>query len=222
MNGRFDKRALAGCIVMGGLALAAVVLHIESNALSELWPFHHEDVSVADDTQNPPPSTNDAPPAVAVHDDTSDADIAFVLQSVSDDLQRNDLTAAKVLLDEVLAVHSDLPQALALKQELRARELRAAQTTTVVAAADAGNTQPSVATETRETETRATDRTQEKAVRSRQVASHGTSHAKSQHAQRKHTAIVSNGRPKTRAEVIAELKRARVNGTMPNFGGRQR
>nr|WP_241018261.1 DUF4148 domain-containing protein [Paraburkholderia sp. Tr-20389] len=202
---------------MGGLALGAVVLHIESNALSDLWPFHHDDVSATDDPQNAPPPVNDVPSVVASRDDTSDADIAFVLQSVSDNLQRNDLTAAKVLLDEVLAVHSDLPQALALQQELRARELKAAHTTMLAAVADNVNTQPSVAGETG-----GTDRTQERTARTRQVASHGTSHVKSLRGQRKHMAVVSNGRPKTRAEVVAELRRARVNGTMPNFGGRQR
>ncbi|MEM5339591.1 DUF4148 domain-containing protein [Paraburkholderia azotifigens] len=225
MNGRFDKRALAGCIVMGGLALAAVVLHIESNALSDLWPFHHDDVSITDDPQNAPSPINDVP-SVAVHDDTSDADIAFVLQAVSDNLQRNDLTAAKVLLDEVLAVHSDLPQALALQQELRVREARAAHAAPPLAVAANDNTRPPAAMETRETEARAAAGKQERTVRSRQVASHGTNHVKSRGAssvaQRKHMAVVSNGRPKTRAEVVAELKRARANGTVPNFGGRHR
>lgn len=232
MNGRFDKRALAGCIVMGGLALAAVVLHIESNALSDLWPFHHEDVSMTDDPQNAPPPLNDAPP-VAARDDTSDADIAFVLQAVTDNLQRNDLTTAKVLLDEVLAVHSDLPQALALQQELRVREARAAHAKppVMVATSDNARLPASIpasnpaSIETRETETRSTASQQDRSVRSRQVASHGTGHGKSHRAlgaaQRKHTAA-ANGRPKTRAEVVAELRRARANGTMPNFGGRQR
>ncbi|CAD6529936.1 DUF4148 domain-containing protein [Paraburkholderia sabiae] len=224
MNGRFDKRALAGCIVMGGLALAAVVLHIESNALSDLWPFHHEDVSMTDDPQNAPPPLNDAPP-VAARDDTSDADIAFVLQAVTDNLQRNDLTTAKVLLDEVLAVHSDLPQALALQQELRVREARAAHAKPPVMVATSDNARLPAPIETRETETRSTASQQDRSVRSRQVASHGTEHGKSHRAlgaaQRKHTAA-ANGRPKTRAEVVAELRRARANGTMPNFGGRQR
>jgi hypothetical protein len=225
MNGRLDKKALVGCIVMGGLALAAVVLHVEPNALPDLWPFHHDEVSVTGDTKNVPrPIANT--PTVAARDDTSDADIAFVLQAVSDDLQRNDLTAAKVLLDEVLAVHSDLPRALALQQELRSRELKAAHATAPAPVAASDSVLPPVAMETRETKVRAPGRKHEGSVRSKQVASHGATHVKSGRpsgvAQNKHPVTVSKGRPKTRAEVVAELKRARANGAVPNYGGRHR
>jgi hypothetical protein len=228
MNGRFDKKALVGCFVMGGLALGAVVLHVESNSLSDLWPFHHDDVSMTADPQNEPPPIDNTP-TVASRDDTSDADIAFVLQAVKDNLQRNDLTAAKVLLDEVLSVHSDDPHALALQQELHAREAKAAALATAAARTNTNsNAQSSVAmstNETRETKSRATVRKQGNTARSKQVALRGSNHGKSRRpdsaSQRKHT-VASNGRPKTRAEVKAELKRARANGTMPNFGGRQR
>jgi hypothetical protein len=213
VNGRFDKRALAGCIVMVGLALAAVVLHIES---IDIWPFHHDDMSMTDYTQNAPPAS-DVPPVAAL-DDTSDADIAYVLQAISDNLQRNDLTAAKVLLDEVLAVHKDLPQALALQQELRARELKADRADRAMATATVETTGSARISNA------SGSHNHERTVAHRPLTSTGRHHVDSREpgniAQRNHPVTVSNGRPKTRAEVVAELKRARANGTMPNFGGR--
>lgn len=227
MNGRFDKKALAGCIVMGGLALAAVVVQIGSG---DIWPFHRDDTTATDSA--PVASSNSTKPPATALDDTSDADIAYVLQAISDNLQRNDLTAAKVLLDEVLAVHADLPQALALQQELRMREAKTkaatAKANQLAATRDAPDTvaQHAVETPARTSHSSATKemredmrepaRKHERTIRNSHVNTRGPVSV----AQRNHTASVSNGRPKTRAEVVAELKQARANGTMPNFGGR--
>ncbi len=256
MNGRFDRKAIAGCVVMGGLALAAVALHMESGDSSRPALFQRDDIPTADNPPQAPlvaplvaplatplvtprvtPLANPAgtaPPAIAP-DDTSEADIAYVLQSVHDSLQRNDLTAAKVLLEAVLAVHSDLPQALALQQELRAREAKQARAAAdaIVTASDSPQAAAPAsvnAVQARPAQQNALpvahepDRKHERTARHAKVASSGKTHARSHQAssaaQRDHTVHASAQRPKSRAEVVAELRRARANGSIPNYSNR--
>jgi len=209
---------------MAALGFGAVVLHVERGDLSDIWPFRHDDAAMCDVSP-----IDEAAPLIA-HDDTSDADIAFMLQAVSDNLQRNDLVAAKVLLDAVLDVHKDLPQALALQQELNVREMKArrwaasARTTAMADAESAENT-AAAATKAGLAPDRPADARSDRTVQHKKpLAAADKTHDRPRRtlsAEPRHQmATVGNGRPKTRAEVVAELRRARVDGTMPNFGGR--
>jgi hypothetical protein len=232
--------AVAGCIVMMMLVAVALDLPIDSD-----MPFPAER-PVQDETpaNNQAWRTPDEPVRqLEKSDGTSDADLAFIIQAINDSLQRNDLTVARVLLNEVLAVRRDLPQALALQKELSAREGMAA------AAASADGKVPAVteslhgdvpasrspASASASANVNPTSEPHPQLVRSQshhsvhyrsteddRLASVDRTQPKTHHAgqgARTHTtAHVSNGRPKTRAEVINELKSARAHGSMPRFG----
>ena len=240
MIGRSDAMVVAGCIVMMMLVAVALDVHIDSDVL---FPA---DRPVQDDT----PATSQAwrapdEPARQLEESggTSDADLAFIIRAINDSLQRNDLTVARVLLNEVLTVRKDLPQALALQKELSAREATAA------AAASADGKVPAVAesllddapashspaSASASANVNPTPEPHSQLVRSQShhlvhhrsteddwLASVDRTQPKTHHAgqgARTHTtAHVSNGRPKTRAEVINELKSARAHGSMPRFG----
>jgi hypothetical protein len=55
-------------------------------------------------------------------DGSSDAGVAPTLQAIRNSLERNDLASARLLLNELLALHQDNEQALALQKDLQARE----------------------------------------------------------------------------------------------------
>jgi hypothetical protein len=239
---RPDRMAIAGFVVMAVLVVVAVALPMDSDRLAayrsvyggDEYPRSTSSSSAADE------SARRAELSAATSDGTSDADIAFILQSIRASLHRNDLTSAKVLLSAVLSVRKGLPEALELQKELNMREAREAKTMAPAVAAaavseSAHDASPSPvdeksarAVEPRvqpsslvRTSSESGDRP-EHGTRRERLASADKTSAKTRHAgqtSRHHsTAHVSTGRPKTRAEVVAELKRARTNGSMPRFG----
>ena len=131
MVSRSDRMALLGSLVMGALVAVAIGVHYDSDIPSLTDPAEH-DASSADER---PLNAASAKRQVST-DGTSDADVAYILQSVRDALQRNDLTSARVLLNAVFAVRKDLPEALELKKELDVREARQSSKLAVVSKGD--------------------------------------------------------------------------------------
>ncbi|MBP0589690.1 DUF4148 domain-containing protein [Paraburkholderia sp. LEh10] len=228
MISRSDGMTVAGCAVMCLLVAVAMGLHIDSDDMSANRSWSREDAPDIDRSWR----VQDAPASLHRNTDgISDADIAFILQAIKDSLQRNDLTVARVLLDAVLAIRSDLPQAVALQKDLNAREaaVAAAPTSEVPvslptpAAAeipDRVQEQPApvVRTQSANGSRRASDRSSARA----HPASTGKPHDKTRHAiqvPHYHGPVhVANARPKTRTEVVDELKSARTHGSMPRYG----
>jgi hypothetical protein len=234
--------AIAGFVVMVVLVVVALALPMDSDRLAAYRAVYGDDEnprsasssSVTDESARGPGQF------AAASDGTSDADIAFILQSIRASLHRNDLMSAKVLLDAVLSVRKNLPEALELQKELNVREAREAKAmASVVAAAAVSKStldaspgtvdekanraveppaQPSALVRT---SSEPGDRPEHSTRRERLASADKTS-AKTRHAgqtSRHHsTAHVASGRPKTRAEVVNELKRARANGSMPRYG----
>ncbi|SEJ78675.1 DUF4148 domain-containing protein [Paraburkholderia diazotrophica] len=243
---RPDRMAIAGFVVMVVLIVVALALPMDSDRLAAYRSVYggDENPRSADSSNAEDESVRRSEQLAATSDGTSDADIAFILQSIRASLHRNDLTSAKVLLNAVLSVRTNLPEALELQKELNVREARAAKAmTSVVAAASfsegSHDASPSPVDEKSDramepparpstlvrTSSKSTDRPQYSTRRERPASADKPS-AKTRHAgqtPRHHPAAhVSNGRPKTRAEVVNELKRARANGSIPRFGNPSR
>ncbi|SIT41099.1 conserved exported hypothetical protein [Paraburkholderia piptadeniae] len=238
---RTDRMAIAGFVVMVVLVVVALALPMDSDRLAAYRSVYGDENSrSASSSSDADESARRAELPTAASDGTSDADIAFILQSIRASLHRNDLTSAKVLLNAVLSVRKGLPEALELQRELNVREAREAKAmASIVAApaisdgAHAAPTSPANEKSDRavappaqpsalvRASSESGDRPEQSTRRERLASADKTS-AKTRHAgqtSRHHsTAHVSNGRPKTRAEVVAELKRARTNGSMPRFG----
>jgi hypothetical protein len=112
---------LAGALG-GVLAVVAYVLlpgALETSAL-------HSDNTVT--TAQVPRDRSRTPAATPVAPDDNPASFAQSLQAVHDSLLRNDLASARVLLNAMLAIHENNPEALALRAQLDARESKAQAT----------------------------------------------------------------------------------------------
>ncbi|MPW20895.1 DUF4148 domain-containing protein [Paraburkholderia sp. CNPSo 3157] len=243
---RPDRMAIAGFVVMVVLVVVALALPMDSDRLAAYRAVYggDENPGGASSSSAADESARRTEQFAATSDGTSDADIAFILQSIRASLHRNDLTSAKVLLNAVLSVRKDLPEALELQKELNVREAREAKAMASVVAAPAVNegahdASPSPVDEKSDraaeppaqpsalvrASSESGDRP-EYSTRRERLASADKTSAKTRHAgqtSRHHpTAHVSSGRPKTRAEVVNELKRARANGSIPRFGNPSR
>lgn len=248
MPGRPDRLAFGGFVVMVILVVAALMLPMDSDRLAAYRAVYGDDPRTAQTPDAPDDaalqSTQSAQSAQrATGDGTSDADIAFILQSIRTSLHRDDLASAKVLLDTVLSVRKNLPEALELRKELDVREARDAKAFASLigtpAASDGAHdaspgpgpspvagkmdraveppAQPAVAGQA-SNEPR--DKPEHRSRRERGASADRT-YTRTRHVaqtSRHHpTTHAYYGRPKTRAEVVRELKRARANGTMPRF-----
>lgn len=109
-----NRLLVAGGVLIGALALGALELRFGNRESAAKETDGRFDSALSSAAR---PVTREAP-----LDDSPNAGIARVLQAVHDSLQRGDLASARVLLDAVLAVRKDEPQALLLQQELAARE----------------------------------------------------------------------------------------------------
>jgi len=123
---RSDRMTLLGSLVMGALVAVAIGVHYDSDIPSLTDPADQDAASLNANSSG----------RQAANDGTSDADVAYILQSVRDALQRNDITSARVLLNAVFAVRKDLPEALELKKELDIREARQSSKLAVVSKGD--------------------------------------------------------------------------------------
>ncbi|BCG00190.1 hypothetical protein PPGU19_047580 [Paraburkholderia sp. PGU19] len=108
---------VAGGLLIGALVLATLGLRFGNRESAAKDTDGRVDSALSSAAR---PVTPDAPV-----DDPRNAGIARVLQAVHDSLQRGDLASARVLLDAVLTMRSDEPQALLLQKELAAREAQA-------------------------------------------------------------------------------------------------
>lgn len=169
-----NRFVLAGGLLIGALAIAALGVRLSINGFSG-HSAARDDVSIS----TPP----DAAPTRAVRaqpgpTSTSDAGIAYILQAVHDSLQRNDLASAKVLLDAVLAIRSDEPQALILQKELIKRQEQTRAATAVASAGPAPNAAEPV---------RSTPRATDKAERAHDNSPHATRERPTTAARHGHT-----------------------------------
>lgn len=112
-----NRMFVAGGLLIGALALATLGLRFGNRESAAKDADGRVDSALPSAAR---PVTPDAP-----IEDPRNAGIARVLQAVHDSLQRGDLASAHVLLDAVLTMRSDEPQALLLKKELDAREAQA-------------------------------------------------------------------------------------------------
>ncbi|WP_109480399.1 DUF4148 domain-containing protein [Paraburkholderia sp. C35] len=112
-----NRMFVAGGLLIGTLVLGALGLQF-GNRLSSAKEADARVDSALSSTARPVMPD-------ASSDDRRNAGIARVLQAVHDSLQRGDLASAHLLLDAVLTMRSDEPQALLLKKELAAREEKA-------------------------------------------------------------------------------------------------
>ncbi|HWT39453.1 MAG TPA: hypothetical protein VN289_24435 [Paraburkholderia sp.] len=114
MMSESSRVVVAGGVLIGALTLAALGFPFGNRGSSAKEADGRIDASLASAAR---PVTPDAPA-----DDPHNAGIARVLQAVHDSLQSGDLASARVLLDAVLAMRGNEPQALMLQKELAARE----------------------------------------------------------------------------------------------------
>ncbi|MHB9835803.1 DUF4148 domain-containing protein [Paraburkholderia terrae] len=112
-----NRMFVAGGLLIGALALATLGLRFGNRESAAKETDGRVDSALSSAAR---PVTPDAPA-----DDPRNAGIARVLQAVHDSLQRGDLASAHVLLDAVLTMRSDEPQALLLQKELAVREAQA-------------------------------------------------------------------------------------------------
>ncbi|WP_227245071.1 DUF4148 domain-containing protein [Paraburkholderia caribensis] len=112
-----NRMFVAGGLLIGALVLATLGLRFGNRETAARDTEGRVDSAMSSAAR---PVTPDA-----TLDDPRNAGIARVLQAVHDSLQRGDLASAHVLLDAVLTMRSDEPQALLLKKELAAREAQA-------------------------------------------------------------------------------------------------
>ena len=219
-----NMMAVAGCIVMAALAIAAVGLGTDSDDVLFNVFSGHDNVPVGED-----PSLQRS-----VSDATPDADVQFILQTVSDNLRRNDLTSARVLLNTVLATRKDQPRALELQRELQARESEAERNiATRYASAPLpakGATKNDGVHHVPPTPHRASRHPRDR----KELALNARSASESRAAPRRGAQMSSIASPhdaefrsqdiprgqhqKTRSEVREELKRARADGSIPRYG----
>lgn len=114
MMNESSRMVVAGGVLIGALTLATLGLRFGNRESSAKGADGHIDASLASTAR---PVTPDAS-----SDDPQNAGIARVLQAVHDSLQSGDLASAHVLLDAVLTMRANEPQALMLQKELAARE----------------------------------------------------------------------------------------------------
>lgn len=112
-----NRMFVASGLLIGALVLATLGLRLGNRESAAKDTDGRVDSALSSAAR---PVTPDAPV-----DDPRNAGIARVLQAVHDSLQRGDLASARVLLDAVLTMRSDEPQALLLQKELAAREAQA-------------------------------------------------------------------------------------------------
>ena len=112
-----NRMFVAGGLLIGALALATLGLRFGNRESAAKDTEGRVDSALSSAAR---PVTPDSP-----IDDPRNAGIARVLQAVHDSLQRGDLASAHVLLDAVLTMRSDEPQALLLQKELAVREAQA-------------------------------------------------------------------------------------------------
>ncbi|SKC88895.1 protein of unknown function [Burkholderia sp. CF099] len=112
-----NRMFVAGGLLIGALALATLGLRFGNRESAAKDTDGRVDSAVSSAAR---PVTPDAPV-----DDPRNAGIARVLQAVHDSLQRGDLASAHVLLNAVLTMRNDEPQALLLQMELAVREAQA-------------------------------------------------------------------------------------------------
>jgi hypothetical protein len=165
-----NRFVLAGGLLITALAIAALGVHLSIDGFSGR-ASSRDDVSLSTPPDSSPVRAGRTQP---VPTSTSDAGIAYVLQAVHDSLQRNDLASARVLLDAVLAIRSDEPQALILQKELIARQEQAHAAASVASAAPAPKAAEPV---------RATVRPTGKTERTRDTSTHAA-HSRTQTTQR--------------------------------------
>jgi hypothetical protein len=108
-----NRMFVAGGLLIGALVLATLGLRFGNRE------------TAARDTEGRVDSAMSSAARPVTLDDPRNAGVARALQAVHDSLQRGDLASAHVLLDAVLTMRSDEPQALLLKKELAAREAQA-------------------------------------------------------------------------------------------------
>jgi hypothetical protein len=136
---------VAGGVLIGALTLAALGLRFGNRESAANEADGRIDTSLASAARPITPITPGAPGAPdASVDDPQNAGIARVLQAVHDSLQSGDLASAHLLLDAVLTMRKDEPQALLLQKELSAREAaaRAARQARAAAPGEPGTTRP--------------------------------------------------------------------------------
>ncbi|MEX3971802.1 DUF4148 domain-containing protein [Paraburkholderia caribensis] len=112
-----NRMVVAGGLLIGALVLATLGLRFGNRETAARDTEGRVDSAMSSAAR---PVTPDA-----TLDDPRNAGVARALQAVHDSLQRGDLASAHVLLDAVLTMRSDEPQALLLKKELAAREAQA-------------------------------------------------------------------------------------------------
>jgi hypothetical protein len=118
MMSESNRMFVAGGLLVGALALTALGLRFGNRESSANEANAPVDSAVSSAAR---PVTPDVP----LDDDARNAGIERVLQAVHDSLQRGDLASARVLLDAVLTMRADEPQALLLQKELAVREEQA-------------------------------------------------------------------------------------------------
>ncbi|CAN7734160.1 hypothetical protein LJR267_009208 [Paraburkholderia hospita] len=226
-----NMMAVAGCVVMAGLAIAAVGLHVDSDGgLSNVFSGR-DNVPV---NENPLNTSVPSPPQRSVIDGTSDADVQFILQAISDNLQRNDLTSARVLLDSVLATRKEQSRAHELQKELQARESESKRNAVArYASAPApalGATRNDVSHRIQPTADRAPRHSRNRKEMARNTRSALESRAAParsaqaspvtslQDSDYRYQNVSRDRHSKTRAEVREELRRARADGSISRYG----
>jgi hypothetical protein len=127
MMGESNRMLVAGGLLIGTLALAAAGLQFGNRESSAKEAVGRVDEDVSTAARSVTPGTPIA--------DAQNAGIARVLQAVHDSLQLGDLASAHVLLDAVLAMRKDEPQAQLLQKELVEREARQTSVEGLTAAA---------------------------------------------------------------------------------------
>jgi len=141
-----NRMLVAGSVLIGALAAAAIGMRFGTHASSKAADGR-VDAWFAPAVADAPPPGPATPYASA--ESVRSAGIQRVLQAVHDSLNRGDLASARVLLDAVLTIRKDEPQALLLKKELSGREEKArdaqAQQATMASATANGAQQPAVA-----------------------------------------------------------------------------
>ncbi|WP_036000761.1 DUF4148 domain-containing protein [Paraburkholderia caribensis] len=117
MSSESNRMFVAGGLLIGALVLATLGFRFGNRESAARDTEGRVDSAISSAARPVTPDTT--------VDDPRNAGIARVLQAVHDSLQRGDLASAHVLLDAVLTMRSDEPQALLLQKELAAREAQA-------------------------------------------------------------------------------------------------
>lgn len=118
-----SRMFVAGSALIGALAAVTIGVRFGTHASSKAADGRVDAWLAPAVATNAPPPGPATPYASA--EGIRNAGMQRVLQAVHDSLQRGDLASARVLLDAVLTIRKDEPQALLLKKELAGREEKA-------------------------------------------------------------------------------------------------